>query len=110
MSKRNKEIIETKESLALKSIRTKGKKSLSYVANSLNLSRARVHQFEQGRETITSEYIDSFLKVMEVETEHWNSLIGNKSHYYDLRRECIEKINKLDNSKLELVHGLLSNF
>lgn len=109
MSKRNKEIIETRESLALKSIRVNQKRSLSFVADSLNLSRARVHQFEQGRETITQEYVSSFLKVMELKEEEWNKLIGKECRNDDLRKKCIELLNGLDNSKLEVVYGLLSN-
>lgn len=48
MSKRNQIIKVTRESKALKALRIKSGHSLSTLADTLSISKGRVHQFEQG--------------------------------------------------------------
>ena len=70
----------------------------------------RVHQYELGKENITEAYIKDFLKATRVSVEEWNNELGSPSELYLLRKKCVDKVNEIEESKLELVHGLLSNF
>jgi len=111
MSKRNQITITTPESKALKVMREKSGLSLRKLAESLNLSSTRVHQFELGKENISEAYIKSFLLATNTSVEAWNNELGSPSELYLLRKLCIDRINQIEESKLELVgpfrtHGL----
>ena len=62
MSKRNDEIIETRESRLLKDLRIECGLSLSKLADEIGYSKARVYQMESGREQISEKYIELFLE------------------------------------------------
>jgi hypothetical protein len=55
-------------------------------------------------------YIKSFLEATNISVEEWNGVLGSPSELYLLRKKCIDKIIEIDESKLELIYGLLSNF
>lgn len=110
MSKRNQIVITTPESKALKAMRERKGLSLRKLAEWLNISSTRVHQFELGKENISESYIKSFLKVTSISVEEWNNELGSPSELYRLRKKCLDKVNEIEESKLELVYGLLSNF
>jgi transcriptional regulator with XRE-family HTH domain len=109
LSKRNRIKIETKESRALKALRIKSGHSLSKLADALKVSKGRVHQYEQGREEINDTYISNFLEATGISASEWNSYIGVDCEFSELREKCIDRLSKIENSKLELVYGLLSN-
>lgn len=53
MSKRNKVVDESKESLALKNLRMREELSLRQLADRMGISFTRVHQLESGREEVS---------------------------------------------------------
>jgi transcriptional regulator with XRE-family HTH domain len=107
MSKRNKEIILTSESKALKKLRTDHDYSLAEVSRLMNISRTRVHQMESGKENIGSSYIDNFLTALNIERVTWE--IVALGSYDQARNECILLIKGLDNSKLEALLKILKS-
>jgi transcriptional regulator with XRE-family HTH domain len=110
MSKRNKIVITTPESKALKVLREKSGLSLRKLADRMNLSMTRVHQYELGKENVSEPYIKGFLLATNISVEEWNNELGSPSELYLLRKMCADKVNEIEESKLELVYGLLSNF
>ena len=60
MSRRNKIIKVSSESVALKEMREKANLSLRKLADLMNLSFARVHQMESGKENVNEEYVRKF--------------------------------------------------
>lgn len=110
MSKRNKIIIETTESEALKALRLESGLSLRKLAEVMNYSFARVHQMETGREDISSEYIQKFLEGIDISWSDWKNYLGERDEYYEIRLSCHELLDKVNGEKLDLVLGLLGNF
>ena len=110
MSKRNRFIKVTVESMALKELRESRGLSVRKLAELMEISKTRVHQLESGREDISKEYIDKFLKVTKLSREVWQLKIGRDDKAISLLREkCHLLIDSIDPGRLELVHGLLQN-
>lgn len=109
MSKRNKIIKETTESKALKRLRENYGLSLRRLADSMNISFTRVHQMESGRENVNESYIEIFLSAIGSNHSEWNFEISKDDKFYELRLQCYEAINNLENNKLELVHSIIKS-
>lgn len=109
MSERIKVKVITPESKALKALRLKSGLSLRELALILKQSFSRVHQFESGRDEITEKYIKQFLEATKFTEEDWNFELLETDEYYEVRRNCITAIKKIEGSKLELIYGMLSN-
>lgn len=110
MSKRNQIIKETKESKALKALRIKADLGIRKLAQRMNYSHTRIHQFESGRENINEAYIQIFLEAAGYSLYEWNIEVGAGSTAYSLRDQCHDLLDSIDIEKLELVYGLLKNF
>ena len=111
MSKRNKIVKETKESKALKAFRLKSGLSLRKLAERMDLSFARVHQMEVGREDVIDDYIEKFLSVTDFCREDWDLEVGQaKKEIGTLRSKCHGLVDQLDEEKLDLLYGILQNF
>jgi len=110
MSKRNKFVVMSAEAETLKKLRLKSDLSLRKLSDKLNISFARVHQLESGRENISEEYIDKFLAALSLNRDDWNFAIGGRDEIYDLREKCHHILDSIQPSKLELIYELLSNF
>ncbi|OFZ36013.1 MAG: hypothetical protein A2504_03130 [Bdellovibrionales bacterium RIFOXYD12_FULL_39_22] len=113
MSKRNKVVKTTPESDALKRIREKSELSLRKLADKMEISFARAHQMESGREDVTSDYISKFLKALNLTLADWNYHLEKsrgRPSCSDLRirDECVEIIYMLEPSKLEMVYAMLN--
>jgi transcriptional regulator with XRE-family HTH domain len=109
MSKRNQTIKETKESKALKALRIKADLGIRKLAQKMNYSHTRVHQFETGREDITDVYIQIFLEATGFNHEDWSARIGVNKCEFNLRSQCLELLSEIEESKLDLVCALLKN-
>ncbi len=107
MSKRNKIIVQTSESFALKELRLMRDLSLRQLAEKLNLSFARVHQMETGREDITDEYVKLFCKKLAVSDHEWSKLTGVSNVDHELLEECFELLRGLNQEKVEAVYEVL---
>ncbi len=107
MSKRNQIIKETKESKALKVLRIKADFGIRKLAQKMNYSHTRVHQFETGREDINETYIQMFLDTTGYSLYEWNIEVGAGSTTYSLRDQCHDLLDGIDIEKLKLVYGLL---
>ncbi len=110
MSKRNQKIVMTKEAKLLKKLRIDSDLSLRKLADLMNLSFTRVHQMESGREDVTEEYIDLFLMHLKISRESWGTHFGKDCSKNSLRVKCYQLLESIDEDKLELVYGILSNF
>lgn len=132
MSKRNKLIIETPECLALKALRMKAGLSLRKLADLMDISFVRVHQWESGRDEVTKEYIAKFLKATgqyqidweseikrprENKNTYSNNDISNRDYKYKqeddaadkTKLECLRIISKLSHKRLEVALELLKS-
>lgn len=110
MSKRNRFVEETPESKALKTFRLNSDLSLRKIANLMEISFTRVHQMEAGKENIPEDYINKFLEALNLTWEDWNSEVKGRDEKQILRDQCHEILDSIEPSKLELIHGILSNF
>ena len=103
MSKRNKIILETRESRDLKKLRIDKGLSLSQVAKLLNVSKTRVHQMESGRENVTKEYVDQFLKAVSYSKDVWNKKSKQKINNMSKYDECHVLIDQINEDKIDFV-------
>ena len=109
MSKRNQIIKETKESKALKTLRIKADLGIRKLAQKMNYSHTRVHQFETGRENINEAYIQIFLEATGFTGEVWSNIVGAGKESCSVRTKCQSILIGLESDKLELVYALLKN-
>jgi len=100
MSHRNKLIIESAESKALKALRLKGGLGIRKLAERMNYSHTRVHQMESGRDDISKEYIFKFLEALDLSWQDWIFQLEKRDKNYDLRDRCLDLLNRLEPSKL----------
>lgn len=109
MSRRNKIIKVSPESVALKEIREKSNLSLRKLADLMDLSFARVHQMESGKENVSEEYVRKFLKATNHTWEEWSKKVGKDRSSDALRKKCHEALDAIEPSKLQLIYGLLTS-
>ena len=109
MSRRNKIIKVSPESVALKEMREKAKLSLRKLADLMNLSFTRVHQMESGKENVNEEYVRRFLKATGHTWEDWSARICKTRPSDALRIKCHEALDSIEPSKLQLIYGLLTS-
>ena len=74
------------------------------------MSFTRVHQMESGRENVSEAYLEKFLKALGLNWDDWTVEINGRGENEVLREKCHEILDSIEPSKLELIHGLLSNF
>jgi transcriptional regulator with XRE-family HTH domain len=109
MSKRNQIIKETKESKALKALRIKADLGIRKLAQKMNYSHTRVHQFETGRENINEAYIQIFLEATGFSRDQWQKEAGYAGEFSNLRDQCHDLLQQVNYNKLELIYNLLSS-
>tara|TARA_B100000925_G_C21927579_1_gene438757 strand:- start:92 stop:433 length:342 start_codon:yes stop_codon:yes gene_type:complete len=110
MSKRNLEIIETRESKLLKRLRVDCGISIRKLADLMELSPTRVMQFEVGRETVTTVYTSKFLNVLGISNDTWTNEITAMDPLFHKKESCKKLIDDLDEPKLDVVFNFLKSF
>jgi transcriptional regulator with XRE-family HTH domain len=112
MGKRTKLVIETPESKTLKKIRLKREISLQKLADKMGVSKSLVHQAESGRADISNEYLKKVLGALDYTFFDFELLAGKrrKEKGSDFREKCLLIIQGLEESKLESLFILLSQF
>ncbi len=107
MSRRNKLVIESLESKALKALRKNSGLTLRELAEKMGISRSRVSQMELGRDEISKEYIEKFLEALNLSLRDWEVLFYKEDNCLELRNECKEMIDNLSVDDLVLINKLL---
>ena len=112
MTKEKKEKIETQRSIMLVNLRKKYGLSLRKVAELMNLSKSRVHQIESGGENISDEYLEKYVRMLEIYAgaDLSEKYLGPGIKREGIRQECKELIDHLNEDKLLLVRDILKNF
>ena len=101
----------TKEASLLKFMRESRRLSMRRVAPILGLSEATVNHSENGRKDLSTKLIKRFLKVYGYSWEDFQKMLsGDISVPEHLRSECIDIINRMDDSKLKTVKAFLNTF
>ena len=101
----------TKEASLLKFMRESRHLSMRRVAPILGLSEATVNHSENGRRDLDLKLIKRFLKVYGYSLDEFNKMLEGKIEVPEhLRSECIDIINKIDDSKLKTVKAFLNTF
>jgi transcriptional regulator with XRE-family HTH domain len=108
MSKRNKIALETAESRALLTLRSKSRLSVRKLAELMGLSKTRISQMEIGRDNISDEYLEKFLTALKLSIEDWEYQINKKDPRSDLRSKCQKILSQLAPSKLEKAYEVLT--
>ncbi|MFT6630101.1 MAG: transcriptional regulator with XRE-family HTH domain [Bacteriovoracaceae bacterium] len=109
--KRSYQKIETPKTKALKRMRNSKAVSLRKLAKAMNIHESSISDRENGRvEYISDEYIRTFVRTLGYEMSDWRDFLNGKVTIYDLRLDCINIIEKLDNEKLRAIYGMLRNF
>lgn len=106
--KRNRKIELSKEAIALKKMREFRSLSLRNVGDRLNVSFTTVSHMENGRAEIHGEYLNSFLRALEFNTEDWNCFVNGKLIDDSLRKKCIELLQIIEPSKLEKLYAIMN--
>jgi len=112
MSPRNKIVHETPESKALKELRQKREMSLQKLADLLQVSKQIPYFMESGRGHISSEYVVKFLDALDYTLADFEHLVGKEAANKGpgLRQRCHDKLDKIEDSKLEKIFDYLSQF
>lgn len=112
MGRRTKIIKVTKESNALKQLRTMKGLSVRKVADLLDVSHTLVSHLELGRANISEAYLEKFLKELDLNWEDWKiALGGGKKAQTQVKskiaEDCFKKIKGLSEDKLMLLNSIL---
>jgi transcriptional regulator with XRE-family HTH domain len=112
MGKRTKLVIETPESKTLKKIRLKREISLQKLADKMEVSKSLVHQAESGRADISDEYLKKVLWALDYSFSDFEFLASKRPKEIDsgFRKKCLSIIECLEESKMESLFILLSQF
>lgn len=108
MSKRNKIVLESPDSKALKKLREQSDLSIRKVADKMGISKSRVSQMESGRDNIPKEYIVKFLEALDLSWQDWIFQLEKRDKNYGLRDRCHELLDKLEPSKLGKAYELIT--
>ncbi len=101
----------TKEASLLKFMRESRHLSMRRVAPILGLSEATVNHSENGRRDLDEALIKRFLKVYGYTWEQFQQMLSGEVEVPEhIRSECIDIINRLDDSKLKTVKAFLNTF
>ena len=101
----------TKEASLLKFMRESRHLSMRRVAPILGLSEATVNHSENGRRDLDEALIKRFLKVYGYTWEQFQQMLTGVVEVPEhIRSECIDIINRLDDSKLKTVKAFLNTF
>lgn len=109
MSHRNKIVIESPESKALKELRLKAGLGVRKLAERMNYSHTRVHQMESGRDEISDEYIQFFLDATGFSWKDWQNEIMGSDPFKVLRDKCHDALDSVEPNKLKMILELLIN-
>ena len=108
MSERNKTILPSKNSKALRDLRISSGVSIRKLAERLDLSPTRVNQMELGRDNIHDEYIEKFLAALDISRLEWDTVVSSeKIPFLELQKSCIALIRNLNQYQLESVQKYL---
>ena len=112
MSSRSKMVIETPESKAIKQLRQKRELSLQDVADRLSVSKQLVHLIESGRANIGKEYLQRFLEKLDYTRMDLEAITTQyrPPKGPNLRQLCHDKLDKIEDSKLEKIFDYMSKF
>jgi transcriptional regulator with XRE-family HTH domain len=101
----------TKEASLLKFMRESRHLSMRRVAPILGLSEATVNHSENGRRDLDDKLIKRFLKVYGYTWDQFQLMLSGIVEVPEhLRSECIDIINRIDDSKLKTVKAFLNTF
>lgn len=110
-NRRSDKKVMTKEASLLKFMRESRNISMRRVAPILGLSEATVNHSENGRRNLDNQLIKRFLKVYGYSWEDFQNMLNGEIEVPEhLRSECIDIINRLDQSKLKTVKAFLMTF
>lgn len=101
----------TKEASLLKFMRESRHLSMRRVAPILGLSEATVNHSENGRRDLDPALIKRFLKVYGYTWVQFQQMLSGEVEVPEhIRSECIDIINRLEDSKLKTVKAFLNTF
>ena len=103
--------IETPVTIALKRMRESTGKSLMELSRITGISASVIGHTENGRkEIISSEYIEKITKGLGYSEMDWQDFLQGKTTIFDLKKDCISKIENLNKEKLKSIHSFLESF
>ena len=108
--KRHLYVQHNEESVALKKARMLRDLSVRDVGDLMGISHVRIHQMESGRGNITEEFVEQFLRAVDLSFDDWRVLLEDKSDQTDLLRQlCVERLDRLDQWQLKEAYKFISN-
>lgn len=110
-NRRSDKKVMTKEASLLRYMRESRHLSMRRVAPIMGVSEATVNHSENGRRDLDDQLIKRFLKVYGYSWEDFQNMLSGEVEVPEhLRSECIDIINRLDQSKLKTVKAFLMTF
>lgn len=99
----------TKECRVLKSLRRKKRISQDHASYLCSYSRPTIGHIENGRIELSNERIQHILKCYGFKYSDFEADLGKEALRDEIVESCIEKIQLLDDTKLEIVKNLLGS-
>lgn len=99
----------SKEAYALKRMRNLRELSMREAARMVGVSPTMINHTENGRAVIGQTYIEKFFKALNFSNDDWELFLKGDPKLEKLRDECLEKLKKIETTKLEFIHKMLVN-
>ena len=111
MRKRSNEKRITKMARVLRHLRLSRKISQREVGRRCGISEAAVGHYENGRMDVSPERLKQFLDLYDYKQKEFDEYMnGKKAAIIGLKGECIRLIERLDETQLQAIHGVLLGF
>jgi len=98
----------TKESRALKELRTQTGKSQYEASRNCGYNEKALGQIENGRVNLTQQRIEHIVKTLGFTMEYFNQLLKEPILRHELEESCIKIVKKMDANELRTAEPVLS--
>ena len=109
MSARSQEKRMTIEAQVLRHLRISRRISLNKAGRICNITGSAIVHMEQGRMDISSARLETMVLGYGYTMDEFYEYLDGKAVPKNFRDECLIMLRDMDDSKLSLVHGLLTN-
>lgn len=108
--KRSQERRITRRAQVIRYLRVSRRISQRDAARLCGCSEQAVGHYENGRMDVSDERLATMLKAYGYSYDEFAAYMAGKEITVDLKAECIAILSQLDEARIKLVYGLLTNF
>ena len=107
--KRSQQKLITRDAQILRHLRLSKKLSLNNAGRSVGISGSAIAHIEQGRMDVSSARLETLVKAYGYTLHDYMEYADGKELPRNLRDECVLLLKKCDDSKIQVLHPVISN-